>query len=199
MMRDSILPRKRFTNDEIIAAIVFLDGVGKLNDDELKARGLQIGDAQKVNHFLSALSLGESTCLPKQAATLLRLTPLLLESGSNTVHHVFSVAVPRAVDAYQKATDLDEKRELAEAIKTAGMVCVDRRLGSIERERRENEFKMFEPFVGTVPAFCEAKARFMKRRYPSERLFAEIGQQPTNAIRMYQWGGRYGKGRSREE
>ena len=88
---------------------------------------------------------------------------------------------------------------MAEAIKTAGMVCVDRRLGSIERERRENEFKMFEPFVGTVPAFCEAKARFMKRRYPSERLFAEIGQQPTNAIRMYQWGSRYGKGRSHEE
>ena len=195
-MTDSITPRKKFTNDEIIAAITFLDEIGGLTDEELKKRDLQIGEPQKVNHFLSAVGCGESTCLPKQAATLLRLTPLLLTRGSNTVHHVIAVAGPRAIAAYENATDLSEKRMLGEVIKTAGMVCVDRRLANVDRDRREHEFMMFEPFIGQTPEFRAAKARFLKRKYPSDRLFAEIRKQPVNAIRRYQYSYR---GNSREE
>ena len=117
MMIDSITQRKRFTNEEIISAITFLDKVGKLTDEQLARRDLRIGETQMVNHFLAAVQEKESTCLPRQAATLLRLTPLLLKRGSNTVHHVILTATPWALEAYQKTTNLAEKRALAEAIK----------------------------------------------------------------------------------
>ena len=198
MMTDSITPRKKFTNEEIIASISFLAEVGQLDDEKLRKRDLKIGEAQKVNHFIDAVREGESTCLPKQAATLLRLTPLLLERGSNTVHCVLLAITPVATDAYKKATDLSEKRSLAEAIKTAGMVCVNRRLGATSRENREIELMMFEPFIGKTPEYQMAKARFLKRNRLGMIALRDVGQQAENAIRVNPYGLRYyGRG-SRE-
>lgn len=194
MMRN-FAPQRKFTNEEIISAITFLAEVGKLNDEELTKRDLKIGEAQKVNHFLTAVAEGESTFLPKQAATLLRLTPLLLKRGSNTVHGVLLAATPRVLDAYQKTTDLDEKRSLAAAIKTAGMICVNKRLGATSRENRTLEFRMFEPFIGETPEYREAKARFLKRNHPSAALLREATSQAPNAVRWSVYGSRYGRSR----
>ena len=185
MIANSFSPQKKFTNNEIISAITFLDQIGKLTDEELKKRDLKIGEAQKVNHFLLAVQLGESTMLPKQAATLLRLTPLLAQKGSTTVHWVILAAMPRLLEAYQKTTNLEEKRTFAEVIKTAGQVCMSRRLGATTRENRSLELQMFEPFIGQTQIYREAKARFTKRRYsPSLTLVKEATQQASNATRL---------------
>ena len=190
-MTDSITPRRKFTNEEIIEAITFLTEVGNLNDEELNKRGLKIGETQKVNHFLDAVRVGESTCLPKQALTLTRLTPLLLKGGSNTVHRVLSDAVPRVLDMYQNATDLGEKRSLAEAIKAAGMVCVNRKLGATTREMREMELQMFEPFIGKTPEYQDAKTRFFRRSRHGSIALKDVGRQPENVARLYPYGSSY--------
>ncbi|MBR6412154.1 MAG: hypothetical protein IKS41_03210 [Alphaproteobacteria bacterium] len=191
MINGRFTKRKMFTNDEIVSSLAFLAEIGRLSNEELKERGLKIGEAQKVNHFLSAVSRGESTCLPKQATTLLRLTPLLLERGSNTVHFVLMSAAPRVIDAYQKATDLEEKRTYADAIKTAGMISVSRRLGATTHDNRVKEFQMFEPFIGETPEYREAKEKFMKRNRYSKTLLNSIGKQATGAVRINPYGRRY--------
>ena len=184
MIANSFSPQKKFTNNEIISAITFLDQIGKLTDEELKKRDLKIGETQKINHFLGAVWCRESTLLPKQALTLLRLTPLLIERGSNTVHQVILTATPKVLEAYGKVTDLAEKKQYADVIKTAGRVCMDRRLGATLHENRVKEFQMFESFIGETPEYQEAKARFLKRNRPSARLLMSVGQQAVNATRL---------------
>jgi len=191
MINGRFTKRKMFTNDEIVSSLAFLAEIGRLSNEELKERGLKIGEAQKVNHFLSAVSRGESTCLPKQATTLLRLTPLLLERGSNTVHFVLMSAAPRVIDAYQKATDLEEKRTYADAIKTAGMISVSRRLGATTHDNRVKEFQMFEPFIGETPEYREAKEKFMKRNRIGRIALNSVGKQAESAVRVNPYGVHY--------
>ena len=189
MMTDVFKPQKKFTNEEIISAITFLDQVGKLTDEELKERDLQIGEVQKVNHFLGAVWNNESTMLPKQASTLLRLTPLLAQRGSTTVHNVILSAMPKVLEAYGKTTELTERKSYVDAIKTAGMVCMNRRLVATTRDNRLKELQMFEPFIGETPTYREAKARFFKRRGPSAGLLRSLNQQPANTVRRYTYNG----------
>ncbi|MDY6408081.1 MAG: hypothetical protein SPL08_05235 [Pseudomonadota bacterium] len=188
MVNNFVSAPKKFTNQEIISALSFLDEVGKLSDEALEKRGLKIGDTQKINHFLSAVGLRETTCLIKQATTLLRLTPLLIKGGSNTVHLVLLNMTPRVIEAYQNAPDLDTKRSLAQVIKTAGMVCISPKLGPTMRDRRETEFQMFCPFIGETPAFREAYDRFIKRGRVSQTLIASAAAQSPNAVRIYHMG-----------
>jgi len=179
MNTDAFKSQKKFSNEEIGSAITFLKEIEGKTDEELRTRDLKIGEVQKINHFLMAVRYRESTLLPKQAATLLRLTPILLPRGSNTVHNVILTATPTVVDAYGKATDLTEKRLFADAIKTAGVICMDKGLGPTTRENRLWEFKIFEPFIGQTRLYREAQARYNRRGAirASDRLISDVGKE----------------------
>ena len=155
--------KSKLTDAEIGSAISFINAMGKLSDEELRARDLQIGEPQQINHFLMAVINKQSTMLPEQAMTLLRLTPILLPKGSRTVHHVILTAGPRVKELFEQATELSDKKRYAEVLKTAGAVCMSRRLCSIDRELREKEFALFKPFIGDTLAYKNARERFDAR------------------------------------
>ena len=187
-------PQKKLTTEEIASAIIFVNKMGKLSDEALLKRDLQFGEAQKVNHFLSAVHEQQSNLLPEQAVTLMRLLPVLVTKGSQTVHAVILAMGPVVKQMYEQTTELDEKRRLAGVMKTSGMICVGRRLASTSHESRKKELELFESFIGDTKEYKDAVARFNKVRYHGIQLIKE----PELVARTNPYGTKYPKFIKRE-
>ena len=176
-----IAPLKRFSNEELKSLIIFINQFKGLSDEQLRRRDLKIGEPQKVNHFLVAANLKELTVTPEQAVTLLRLTPILLPKGSQAVHSAVMVAAPIVKESFMQATDLSEKRRLADALKQSGLVCMNKRLGATTIENRLKEFDLFKDFIGETPEYKAARARFEYRHRPHYVSIKSVGQEAVMA------------------
>ena len=176
-----IVPLKRFSNEELKSLIIFINQFKGLSDEQLRRRDLKIGEPQKINHFLVAANLKELTVTPEQAVTLLRLTPILFPKGSQAVHSAVMVAAPIVKESFMQATDLSEKRRLADALKQSGLVCMNKRLGATTIENRLKEFDLFKDFIGETPEYRAARARFEYRHRPHYLSIKSVGKEAAIA------------------
>lgn len=169
-----------FTEKELVESIQLMNELGRLTDNALKKRDLRIGEPQKIYHFIRAVRSQQSTLLPKQAETLLRLTPVLLPKGSNLVHDVILTGAPLVKSLYEQATTLEDKKRYAAAMKTAGMICVNKRLGATSYENRKQEFALFKPFIGDTPEYQRSVKNFPYHKNISLRALADASKVPVN-------------------
>jgi len=184
-MYTRIAPLKKFSNEELKSLIVFINQFSGLSDEQLRQRDLQIGEPQKINHFLSAASIKEITITPSQAVTLLRLTPILLPKGSQTVHAAIALATPIVRESFSAATDLTEKRRLAGVLKQAGLVCMNKRLGPTSVENRSKELEWFKEFIGETPEYKAAKARYEYRHRSPSMALRDVGREAIIASKPF--------------
>ncbi|MBQ7412803.1 MAG: hypothetical protein IJV07_00810 [Alphaproteobacteria bacterium] len=180
--QSSSLRSSAFTEKELIESIQFMNELGRMTDDALAQRGLQIGEPQKIYHFIRAVRSRQSTLLPKQAETLLRLTPLLAPKGSNMVHDAILTGAPLVKSLYEQSTTLEDKKRYAAAMKTAGMVCVSKRLGATSYENRTQEYALFKPFIGDTQEYRESEDRFQRRKNVGRNALADAAKEPVQVM-----------------
>ena len=152
---------QKLTFDEVGQAVSSVSKLGQEKD--LENRRLSPSEVQKVIRFITAVRNGQiSRLLPKDAVTLLRLTPALVEAKSSfTVHNAIRTAAPVVKALYERAPEQSPEKVFYRSVMvTAARACFDRRLSATGENRRLDEFELFRPFVDRMPEYRNALAQY---------------------------------------
>ena len=156
---------KEVKQSEVDQAKSLLAEVSKLSDEDLKKRGLKMGEPLLINRLNSNVALNKSMLSVDEAVSLLRLVPFLAKNSKNSAHTTTLVATPIVKQALQEKPSKAFEDFYKSIICSAGAVCFKGKMRcGLSAEIQKQEYELLAPFVKGTDEFKADQQRVVNRQ-----------------------------------